>query len=419
MSQGTVTSADAEARARNAGVPVVDFDPECDPVFKDDPLGTIRTAQQIGDIFYSTAARGFWVVSRHELCREISQDPAGYSNRETFTFYRNPPPVFQSPANLDPPEHAKIRRLIAPLLSPAAVRRLEPRARASVAAIADEVAERGACDFMADVALRIPAEVFLEQMGLPLSRADEIIATRLLPGKLNASNDPDGTLLAAAVSDVRSMFEEVVAERRRRPADDVPSYLLAQTVDGRPLSDEEVLQLCHTLLGTSLGTTASTMAFLFQWLAGQPEMRQRITDTPEMVRGLVDEAVRHFPAIPMVSRTVRADREVHGIPWKEGDRLLLLLAAANADPDVFPAPAQVDPDRHPPRHLGFGGGGPHRCAGALLAHMELRVLTEEWHRRIADYHLGDLSDLTHEVSVAIRMTSLPLVVGTADAPSAR
>ncbi|MFI5953155.1 cytochrome P450 [Cryptosporangium sp. NPDC051539] len=414
MSQDTVTSADAEARARAAGVTVADFDPECDPAFKEDPLGTILAAQQYGDIFYSTAARGFWVVTRYDLCREISQDAAGYSNRETFTFYRNPPPVFQMPANLDPPDHTKIRRLIAPLLSPAVVRRLEPRARASVAAIAGTVAAAGGCDFMADVALRIPAEVFLEHMGLPLARADEIIATRLLPGKLNASNDPDGTLLAAAVADVRTMFEEVVAERRRRPADDIPSHLLSQTVDGEPLRDEQVLQLCHTLLGTSLGTTASTMAFLFQRLAERPELRRRITETPEIVDGLVDEAVRCFPAIPMVARTVRNDRDVRGISWKEGDRLLLLLSAANADSDVFAEPAHVDPQRGPARHLGFGAG-PHRCAGALLAQMELRVLIEEWHRRIPEYHLGDLSDLTHEVSVAVRMTSLPLVVG---APSA-
>ncbi len=417
MSYPAVTSADAEARAREAGVPVVEFDPECDPVFKDDPLGTIRAAQQVGDVFYSTAARGFWVVTRHELYREISQDTENYSNCETFTFYRNPPPVFQRPANLDPPDHTKVRRLITPLLSPAVVKGLEPRARASVAAIADEVIARGGCDFMADVALRIPAEVFLEHMGLPLERADDIIATRLLPGKLNASNDPDGLLLAAAIAEVRGMFEEVVAERRRRPADDIPSYLLSQTLDGRPLSDEEILQLCHTLLGTSLGTTASTMTFLFQRLAEDPALRRSITDTPEVVGGLVDEAVRTFPAIPMVSRTVRADRDFHGIPWKAGDRLLLLLAAANVDPDVFPAPTQVDPGRGPKNNFGFGTG-PHRCAGARLAQMELRALVEEWHRRIPDYHLGDLSDLTHEVSVAVRMTTLPLVVDTAVVPSA-
>ncbi|MEV5831445.1 cytochrome P450 [Spirillospora sp. NPDC052242] len=412
-----MTSEDAEARARDAGVPVVDFDPECDPVFKDDPLGTVRGAQQIGDVFYSTAARGFWVVTRNELCREISQDPATYSNCETFTFYRNPPPVFQMPANLDPPEHTKVRRLIAPLLSPAVVKRLEPRARASVATIVDEVIARGGCDFMADVALRIPAEVFLEHMGLPLGRADDIIATRLLPGKLNASNDPDGLLLAAAISKVRGMFEEVVAERRRRPADDIPTHLLAQTLDGRPLTDEEILQLCHTLLGTSLGTTASTMAFLFQRLAEEPALRRRVIDTPEVVGGLVDEAVRLFPAIPMVARTVRADCDFRGIPWKEGDRLLLLLGAANTDSEVFPAPMRVDPGRGPKRNLGFGAG-PHRCAGALLAQMELRVLIEEWHRRIPDYHIGDLSHLTHEVSVAVRMTTLPLVVGTPVASSA-
>jgi cytochrome P450 len=408
--------ADAEARARDAGVPVVDFDPECDPAFKEDPLSSILAAQRLGDVLYSTAARGFWVVTRYELFKEICQQPERYSNRETFAFYRDPPAVFMIPPNLDPPEHTKVRKLITPLLSPAAVKALEPRARASVAAIADQVAARGACDFMADVALRVPAEVFLEHMGLPIEHADEIVATRLLPGKLNASNDPGGKRLAAAIAEVHRMFADVVADRRRRPADDVPSYLLSQRLDDRPLTDAEVVELCYVLLGTSLGTTASTMAFLFKLLAEDPPLRRRIREEPKVVDGLVEEALRCFPAIPLISRTVRGDVDFHGIEWKDGDRLLLLLSAANADPDVFPSPEVVDPNRVPNRHVGFGQG-PHRCAGAHLARMELRVLLEEWHRRIPDYHLGDQSAATHEVSVAVRLTTLPLVVDTTVAPA--
>jgi cytochrome P450 len=375
-------------------------------------MATILAAQHIGDVFYSTAARGFWVVTRYELFKEICQQPELFSNRETFTFYRDPPPIFTLPSNLDPPEHAKYRRLIAPVLSPAAVKELEPGARASVAAIAAEVAEKGGCDFMAEVALRIPAEVFLEQMGLSLDNVDDIVATRLLPGKLNASNDPDGTLLTAAVAKVRAMFAAVIAERRIHPTDDVPSHLLAQEVDGRPLNEEELIQLCYTLLGTSLGTTASTMAFLFKHLAATPGLRHRITDDPALASGLVEESLRCFPAIPFMARTVVSDVSFHGVDWRAGDRLLLLLLAANGDPAMFPTPEVFDPDRRPNRHVGFGLG-PHRCAGAHLARMELEALVDEWHRRIPDYHLGDLTGLTHEVSVAVRMTTLPIVV---DAP---
>jgi len=400
----------AEQRARAAGVPIVDFDPECDPAFKADPLGLIVGAQQIGNVFYSTAARGFWVITRYDLFNEITRDPERYSNCETFTFYRKPPPVFMLPANLDPPEHTKVRQLITPVLSPGAVKQLEQRARASVAAIAESVLEQGHCDFMSDVALRIPAEVFLEHMGLPLDNVDDIVATRLLPGKLNASNDPGGKLLAAAVAKVRGMFADVVEQRRAKPADDVPSFLLSQELDGRPLTDDEVITLCYTLLGTSLGTTASTMAFLFKLLAESPAVRHRVATDPDVLNGAVEEALRCFPAIPLLSRTVRGDVEFHGITWEDGDRLLLLAGAASADPDVFAEPGTFDPDRAPNRHVSFSQG-PHRCSGAHLARMELRVLLEEWHARIPDYHLGDLSAMTHEVSVAVRMTTLPLVVG--------
>lgn len=399
----------AEARALAAGVPVVDFDPECDPRFKADPLGMIVAGREIGDIFYSTAARGFWVVTSVELYKEVSQQAARFSARETFVHYRTPPPIFMKPPNLDPPEHGKVRKLIMPFLSPHAVRELEARARESVATIVEEVAEAGECDFMADVALRVPAEVFLEQMGLPLSKWREIVALRLLPGKLNASNDPGGLQYKAAVDTVFGMFREVVAERRRRPADDIPSFLITQSVDGELLNDEEIVMLCYVLLGTSLGTTASTMAFLFQRLADDPELRRRSTTTPEAVSALVEEAVRVFPAIGLLSRTVAEDMDFHGLDWREGDRVLLLLAAANQDSAVFEAPERFDPGRSPNRHVGFGFG-PHFCAGAALARMELQVLVEEWHRRIADYHVGDLSDLTYELSVAVRMTTLPLVI---------
>jgi cytochrome P450 len=410
-----LTGVTAEARARAAGVPVVDFDPECDPRFKADPLGMIIAGREIGDVFYSTAARGFWVVTSAELYKEISQQAARFSARETFTHYRTPPPIFMKPPNLDPPEHGKVRKLITPFLSPHAVRGLEASARASVASIVAEVAEAGECDFMAEVALRVPAEVFLEQMGLPLSKWREIVALRLLPGKLNASNDPGGLQFKAAVDTVFGMFREVVAERRRRPADDIPSFLIAQSVDGKPLDDEEIVMLCYVLLGTSLGTTASTMAFLFQRLADDPELRRRATATPKAVGMLVEEAVRVFPAIAMLCRVVGEDMDFHGLDWREGDRILLLLAAANQDPTLFEAPEQFDPERSPNRHVGFGVG-PHFCAGATLARMELQVLVEEWHRRITDYHVGDLSDLTYELSVAIRMTTLPLVID-ATAPS--
>ena len=399
----------AEARARAAGVPVVEFDPECDPRFKADPLGAIAAGREIGDVFYSTAARGFWVVTSADLYKEVSQQATRFSARETFAHYRTPPPIFMKPPNLDPPEHGKVRKLITPFLSPHAVRGLEPSARASVAAIVDEVAEAGECDFMADVALRVPAEVFLEQMGLPLSRWREIVALRLLPGKLNASNDPGGLQYKAAVDSVFGMFREVVVERRQRPADDIPSFLITQSVDGVPLDDDDIVMLCYVLLGTSLGTTASTMTFLFQRLADDPPLRRRSTATPKAISALVDEALRVYPAIGLISRVVAEDMDFHGLDWRDGDRVLLLLAAANQDPALFEAPERFDPERSPNRHVGFGVG-PHFCAGATLARMELQVLVEEWHRRITDYHVGDLSELTYELSVAVRMTTLPIAI---------
>src|ERR1700674_4292672 len=132
----------AEQRARAADVPVADFDIELDPTFREDPFDRWRDAAKLGPIFSSNAARGFWVVTKYELIREITQHPEQFSSRDMMVFYREKLPFHAIPTHLDRPDHIPIRRLVQPLLAPEAIRKLEPSIRDVTRRLVDELSVR-------------------------------------------------------------------------------------------------------------------------------------------------------------------------------------------------------------------------------------------------------------------------------------
>jgi cytochrome P450 len=129
---------------------------------------------------------------------------------------------------------------------------------------------------------------------------------------------------------------------------------------------------------------------------------------PSLIPGAVEELLRRYGGSPIIARIVSTDLDFHGAPMREGDRLVLLLWSANRDPTAFEHADRVDFGRNPNKHLGFGLGV-HRCPGMHLARTELRIALEEWHERIPDYHLGDMSGVKHQLSQDVRLTAVPLI----------
>lgn len=316
------------------------------------------------------------------------------------------------PLQIDPPEHAKYRRVLDPLFAPREMARREPRVTELVNAMIDGFAGRGECDFHAEFAVPLPCTVFLQLLGLPLGDLEQFLVWK--DGVIRPEGDSGfgrrHESSAAVAQQIYAYFDRAIDDHIASPRDDVLSAMIAANFkddDGQPLSREELLDICFLFLIAGLDTVTDSLDCFFVYLARHPDHRRQLVEQPDVLPGAVEELLRWETPVPGVARVALQDVEVGGCPISKGERVSPLLGAANTDPAEFPDPELVDFTRNPNRHRAFGGG-PHRCLGSHLARMELRVALREFHRRIPDYEIKPGAKLTY--TAALRsVESLPLV----------
>jgi len=314
------------------------------------------------------------------------------------------------PLQVDPPEHAPYRRLLDPEFSPKKMAALEADARTLVNGLIDEFIDSGRCNFHHDFATPLPSGMFLALMGLSMDDLpmflrwrDETIRPDVEP------NDFDG---AAAIRErvgheINEYFEARLDECRSTPADTLLGRIAVGEIDGRPLTREEMLGICHLLMLGGLDTVTATLDCAIVNLARDDEQRRALASDSSVVAPAVEELLRHETPVMMVVRVLKQDCEIGGVQLQAGDHATVLIGAANGDGEEFDAADVCNFARGANRHLAFGAG-PHRCLGSHLARLELRVALEEWHRRIPDYRLADGAD--PQYSGGIRQAEdLPLV----------
>ncbi len=387
------------------------------------PVGYLEVSQdlpageywRIGDelretkpVFFNTHAQGYWVVSTYEQVRDLYQSVDLFSS-ESFTPWEPNPPHRFVPTQIDPPEHIKYRQLLNPKFSPGAINTLEPRAREIAASLIAELAPRGECDFVAEFGIRYPTEVFLELIGLPTQDADFLVpwVDDFFAGLNGAEDKVPG--MVAALGNIGDYFVRILDDRRANPRDperDLIAHLLNSTVDGEPLSQEVLLDMCTVLVLAGLDTTRGQLGYVFQYLAEHDDDRQRVLDDPSLVPGLVEESLRLHAIIIEDARKAKHDAEFHGCPVKKGDMVMGLVAAANRDPDHYDRPGEFVMDRKGAHHLGFAAG-PHRCLGAHLARREMQVAVEEWLKVIPHFRVATDEQL-YERGGQLTLLSLPL-----------
>jgi cytochrome P450 len=298
------------------------------------------------------------------------------------------------PLSVDPPDHAKYRRLLDPQFSPKRMADLEPEARALVNEIIDVFVERGECDFHEDFATPLPSTIFLALMGLPHEDLPQFLHWR--DDTIRPQGHDEATIerkRMAAGKAIEEYFEAKIEEKRSHPDDRLLSTIVHGEVDGRPLTHAELLGTTHLLLLGGLDTVTATLDCMIVYLAQHPERRQALLSDGSLVPGAVEELLRHQTPVMMVPRKIAQDCEMGGVQLKAGDGATLLIGAANADRDEFEDASDVRFDRETNRHLAFGGGA-HRCLGSHLARLELTVALEEFHRRVADYELAPHTEIS-------------------------
>ena len=367
--------------------PVIHMDPSA-PMAVGSYWHLADELRERGDAFFDTMAQGFWVFTRHEQVREMYKHPELFSS-ESFTPW-DPNPAYRFiPTQIDPPDHIKYRQLLNPWFSPGAVDRIEPTARAVCRRYIAKLAERGRCDFMADFALHYPTEVFLIMLGAPGEDA-ELFVPWVDAFFKGLGGDPEALAgMGEALAGIRGYWVEALADRRRdavpRP-NDLASHLLQSSVDDRPLTDDEMLDMLTVLVLAGLDTTRGQLGYLFRHLAMTPEHRSLLIDDPALISSAVEESLRVHTITFGDGRKVTQDVEFHGCPLKKDDMVYGLVAAANRDPRAFDRADEFVPDRSANHHFGFAGG-PHRCLGAHLARRELQIAVGEWLTAIPDFRI--------------------------------
>jgi cytochrome P450 len=292
----------------------------------------------------------------------------------------------------DPPAHTRLRKLATRAFQPRKVAALEPRIRDLVDHYLDEFLASGEQDLVAGFAFPLPATVIAELIGAPIEDAPRFKqwSTDLALVAFGAGGDERGERHARATAGVEEMVEyfgALLEERRAAPADDMISALL-EGEDGDRLSDEESQGMCALMLFAGHETTTTTITSAVKMLLEHPDQMEQLRADPKLAGKAVEEALRMEGAIKVLQRWVLEDVELRGRTISAGERVFLVPAAANRDPEKFPDPDRFDITRSPNAHVAFGKGV-HACIGAMLARIEMRVAVARMVERLPGLRFAD------------------------------
>jgi cytochrome P450 len=278
---------------------------------------------------------------------------------------------------MDPPDHTRLRGLVARAFTPRRVEDLRAATRAITAELLDAMAaHRGPIDLVEAFAYPLPVRVICALLGVP--PADEAVFTHWSRG-IARSVDPtilrtpaiDATITEAR-QNLSAYIGNLLAERRRAPGDDLLSALAAVDVDGDSITAREIVSLAQLLLVAGHETTVNLIGNGVLALLRAPDQLALLRQTPDLAGSAVDEFLRFDSPVQITQRVVLEDMEVSGCPVRAGDEIMMVLGAANRDPAVFAKPHRLDVTRDARRHVAFGGGI-HHCLGAALARMEAQI----------------------------------------------
>ena len=347
-------------------------------------------------------SRGSWVVTHYEDIDRVYTDNAFFSNKGTAEFQALIGETFPSiPLGIDPPDHHKYRMFLMPHFSPARLNRMEGELRDLVREMMDAFADKGEVDIAWDFGRVYPVRIFMRLMGFP-----EAMFEQFLDWEWDILHSGTNEKMSAALRGVLDFLRGFIAEKESDPDAYLVSAIVHGKIEGRaPTEDEKIGMVWFLWLG-GLDTVAATISQMFRRMALQPEIQARLRAEPELIPSAVEEFLRTQPILNS-GRRVKQDFEWHGLTLKAGDYVQCYNAAGNFDPSRFEKPREFDVARRSNRHFTFVAGV-HLCLGAPLARRELRILLEEWFRRIPEFRVKPGAD-TSVFPGLLSIRNLPLV----------
>jgi len=348
------------------------------PEHRTDPYPLYRKLRELDPVHRSPS--GVWVLTRHADATAVLRDPRFSPNPSHLNGER--PQVGPRRVDtrvllfLDPPDHTRLRSLVARAFTPNVVRRLRPRVEELVAELLDRAEEQGSLELIADLAYPLPVAVICELLGLPATDRDVFRswssdASRLLDRDIHldeAALERGG----AAIAGFTEYFGAVIQERRRRPRQDLLSGLIAAEEAGERLTWEELFATLILLFLAGHETTVNLIGNGALALLRHPDQLERLRADPALGPSAVEELLRYDSPVHVTARIATTGLEVGGTRIDAGEQVIAVVAAANRDPEAFGDPDRLDVGRTDNRHLSFSAGM-HYCLGASLARLEGEV----------------------------------------------
>jgi cytochrome P450 len=386
---------------------VVDPEPLRRHVFDADPFAN-TAVRSLPEFFYVADPNdirgrgGHWVATTDALIREILRDADRFSSHAIAGFSMllgQQWPLI--PLEIDPPLQTEFRRVMAPILAPKRVKTLEDDIRALAVQLIDKIKDDGEGDFTKAFGTPLPVVIFMRLMGMPLDQLDTF-----LEWENDLLHSADMGKRVAAAQSIYQFLLDLIDARRADPQDDLVSLAVTMEVDGKPLTQDEIMGMCYLFFVGGLDTVAATLGYIFYHLATHDEDRKRLTEDFSLIPDAIEELMRRHSVVS-TRRLVTRDMTFHGVELKAGDYIECDLSLAGTDPAAVTDPLTVDITRKPNPHLAFGGG-PHRCYGSNLARAEMRIGIEEWLKRIPDFQVKPGAELHSHLGVK-GLDALPIV----------
>lgn len=311
-----------------------------------------------------------WAMTGYEDAQEVLSDHKRFSSGDNKLQYA----PYRTMLDLDPPDHTRLRSLVSKAFTPRSVLELGPRVQEIVDELLDSVAGKERFDLIRDFAFPLPVIVIAEMLGIPAEDRDrfDVWSNDLALAVEPLLSAEEVERVERASDEIVAYFEGIIERRRERPEDDLLSALLAAEEEGERLSHDELLGTLMLLLVAGNETTRSLIGNGMLALLKHPDQLQRLREDPQLLETAIDELLRYDSPVQLIVRVALEEMEFRGRRFDAGQRIMVLVGAANRDPTVFVNPGALDIGRKEKSHISFGRGI-HYCLGSPLALLEARV----------------------------------------------